>query len=240
VDQLLIALDVDTTEGAVAMASTLRGVAGGLKIGSRLFTAEGPKSVRRLVEHGDRVFLDLKFHDIPTIVAGAVRSAVRLGVWMMTLHTAGGAAMMRAALEAAEDEAARLGRPRPLIAGVTVLTSLDSKALPSIGVVRPLLDHVDALAALALDARIDGVVASPHEIARIRQRCGPGFLIVTPGIRPTSAQHEDDQARTMSAAQALEAGADYLVVGRPVLAAADPRAAAEALAAEISAAHARR
>ena len=240
--QLIVALDVDTAAEAHALAGTLRGIAGAFKIGSRLFTSEGPSVVESLVERGDRVFLDLKFHDIPTTVAGAVAAATRLGVWMVNVHASGGVAMMRAAREAGHHEAARLSRPAPLIIAVTVLTSLDEETLGEVGFANRIPDQVARLAALAQQAGLDGVVASPLEVAIIRQRCGSAFEIVTPGIRgygptPTAAERGvpgpvDDQNRTMSAPEALTAGATYLVVGRPIVSAADPRAAAERIAAQ--------
>ena len=230
-DQLLVALDVDTAAEARALADRLRGAVGGFKIGSRLFTSEGPPIVEELASRGDRVFLDLKFHDIPTTVAGAVTAATRLGVWMVNVHASGGGAMMRAARAAAHEEAARRSGPVPLVIAVTMLTSLDQQALAEIGLDQSMTAHVERLAALAEASGLDGVVASPQEIDVIRRRVGRRFAVVTPGIRGAGDQR-GDQSRTMSAAEALAAGASYLVVGRPIIAAADPRAAAERIAAE--------
>jgi orotidine-5'-phosphate decarboxylase len=235
-NRLLIALDVGTSAEADRHAATLAGTVGGLKVGGQLFTAEGPALVERLRSKGHRVFLDLKFHDIPHQVSGSVRSATRIGAWMLTIHAAGGADMMKAALDAAGDESHRLGVDRPLIVAVTVLTSLDAPALASVGVERPLDRHVEALATLARTCGLDGVVSSPQEAPRLRGLCGQDFLLVTPGIRPTpapGAPRSDDQARTATAAEAIAGGASYLVVGRPVLGAPDPRAAAAALVEEI-------
>jgi len=240
VDQLLIALDVETASKAVALADTLRGIAGGFKIGSRLFTSEGPSIVRALVDKGDRVFLDLKFHDIPNTVAQAVAAATSLGVWMVNVHAAGGAKMMAAARDAAKETAAREGRPAPLVIAVTVLTSMSAEALAETGFAPGgatperasfLLEHVVRLARLAESSGLDGVVASPQETTTLRKSCGQGFAIVTPGIRGggAAAGSRDDQERTMSAGEAIRAGASYIVVGRPIIAAADPRAAAEAI-----------
>ena len=233
-DRLLVALDVDSAERALALADQVRGVAGGLKVGSRLFTMAGPDLVCRLVDSGARVFLDLKFHDIPNTVAQAVDAAVRTGAWMINVHAAGGRAMMQAASRAAADTAAAAGRQAPLVIAVTVLTSMDDETLKETGVARPLLDHVLTLARLAQAAGLQGVVASPHETAEIRRACGPDFAIVTPGIRGASAgQEKNDQARTMGPAEAVKAGATYIVVGRPIIAAPDPKVAAQAIVNEL-------
>jgi orotidine-5'-phosphate decarboxylase len=231
VNPILVALDVDTVEEAVALADQLRGIVGGFKIGSRLFTSRGPAFVEQMVARGDRVFLDLKFHDIPNTVAGAVAAATRLGIWMVNVHASGGDTMMRSAKAAAVEEAARAGRTAPLVIAVTVLTSFDQAALDGIGIGAPVPDQVRRLARLASSAGLDGVVASPREIGLIRDACGPAFAIVTPGIR-SAADDKGDQRRTLSAGDALAAGATYLVVGRPILAAADPREAARRLAGE--------
>ena len=234
-DRLLVALDVETGERALTLVEELRGVAGGFKVGSRLFTLEGPALVRRLVETGARIFLDLKFHDIPNTVAQAVEAAVRTGAWMINVHASGGAAMMQAAARAAADASALDGRPAPLVIAVTVLTSMDDATLRETGVVRPLLDHVLALAGMAEASGLQGVVASPQETAAIRAARGPGFTIVTPGIRGASAgAQKNDQSRTMGPAEAVRAGASYIVVGRPIIAAPQPRAAAEAIVEELA------
>jgi orotidine-5'-phosphate decarboxylase len=237
-DRILVALDFPDAAAALAMADRLRGAVGGFKVGKQLFTAEGPALVRRLAERGDRVFLDLKFHDIPNTVAGAIESALKLGVWMVNVHASGGRAMMQAARDAAArdaaDRAAAAGGARALVIGVTVLTSLDGAALAETGAGSDTSGQVERLARLARESGLDGVVCSPQEIELVRKACGPGFAIVTPGIRGAS-DAKGDQQRTATPAGALQAGADYLVIGRPITAASDPREAAERIAAEMSA-----
>lgn len=233
-NRILVALDVGSAAEASSLADRLRGSVAGFKVGKQLFTSHGPSIVRLLSERGDRVFLDLKFHDIPNTVGGAVAAAVTTGAWMVNVHASGGRTMMQAAAESAAMAARTHRRQRPLVIGVTVLTSLDQRQLHETGIDHPLLDHVVQLARLAQDSGLDGVVASPHEIVAIRAACGPDFLIVTPGIRPDSDQPADDQVRTMGPREAVEAGASFLVVGRPITAAADPRAAAEQMAADIA------
>jgi orotidine-5'-phosphate decarboxylase len=235
VDKLLVALDVESGERAMHLVDALRGLAGGFKIGNRLFTSEGPALVRRIADAGSRVFLDLKYHDIPNTVEQAVEAAVGTGAWMINVHASGGTAMMQAAARAARETSARLGRPAPLLIGVTVLTSLDQEALQTVGVERPVLDQVIALARLTRQAGLQGVVASAQETPAIRQACGEEFQIVTPGIRGAAAGTErNDQSRTMGPAEAVRAGASYIVVGRPIIAAADPRAAAAAIVEELA------
>ena len=241
-DQLLIALDVESSAKAIALADNLRGVAGGFKIGSRLFTSEGPSIVRALTSRGDRVFLDLKFHDIPNTVAQATAAAASLGVWMLNVHASGGSRMMQAARDAAHETASKEGRTPPLVIAVTVLTSMNQAMLGDAGVQGPVLDQVLRLAEFTERAGLDGVVASPQETSLIRARCRAEFAIVTPGIRGGQAATagKDDQERTMSPAEALAAGASYIVVGRPIIAAPDPRAAAESIVREMQSSEIRR
>lgn len=213
------------------MARQLRGVADLFKIGKQLFTAEGPQAVRKLAGLGADIFLDLKYHDIPNTVAGAVAAAADLpGVRMVNIHTTGGLAMMRAAREALAGK-----KNPPALLGVTLLTSLDAQALKRVGILGPVASRVVALARLAKEAGLDGVVSSPQEVRAIRRACGPKFLIVVPGVRPSSVAAQD-QSRIATPAEAIRAGADYLVIGRPITAAKNPHAAALAINEEIAAA----
>lgn len=223
-DRLIIALDVATRDEALRIVDQLHGLAGVFKIGLQAFTAAGPDLVREIVARGESVFLDLKLHDIPNTVEKAAASAQALGVFMLTVHAAGGSSMMRAASSAA---------PKLRILGVTILTSLSEADLKSIGMVPGLQENVLRLSQSAREAGLAGVVASPREIAAIRKASGSDFLIVTPGIR-SSGDAAGDQQRTLSAGEAIRAGADYIVVGRPITAAPDPRAAAQRLLDELS------
>ena len=226
------ALDTTETDAALAIARQLAGLVGGLKLGLEFFSANGPAGVRAVAAGGLPVFLDLKFHDIPNTVAGAMRAAVRLAPAMTTLHAAGGGDMMHRAVEAAGDAAARLGVVRPLVLAVTVLTSMSQADLTGAGVDTPLLEQVKRLAAAAQAAGVDGVVCSAREIEALRLQCGPSFKLVVPGIRPRWAA-VDDQKRILTPAEALANGADVLVIGRPITAAADPAAAARRILGEL-------
>ena len=230
--QIFCALDRPDLEGALALGRGLRDVVDGFKVGLEFVTANGPGGVRAVGELGLPVFLDLKFHDIPNTVAGAVGAARALGVAMLTLHVAGGPEMLRAAVEAA-----RSREPCPRLIGVTVLTSLEDADLAALGVAEKVPAHVARLAGLAWDSGLDGIVCAPHEVALLRSRFAPDFTLVVPGIRP-SGSVAGDQKRTPSPADAVAAGADVLVVGRPITQARDPRAAAQAIRAEIAAARA--
>ncbi len=216
---------------ALAMARRLGPLAGMFKIGSQLFTAEGPRAVERIAALGAGIFLDLKFHDIPNTVAGAVRAAAELpGVALVNVHASGGLEMMRAAARALAGM-----RRRPRLLAVTILTSLDGATLRRIGISGPPKRRVVTLARLAQEAGLEGVVCSAHELRAIRRACGSDFLTVVPGIRPASAA-EGDQSRVATPAQAMRDGADYLVVGRPITEARDPRAAAQAILEEMTSA----
>jgi orotidine-5'-phosphate decarboxylase len=226
-DRLIVALDVSSAREAQKIVHTLGSAVSVYKVGNQLFTAEGPGVVKQLVQSGKKVFLDLKFHDIPNTVAGGVRSSAAMGVSMLTVHAAGGSAMLRAAMEAA-----RQASKPPIVLAVTVLTSLSDADLQETGVAGSTRDHALVLATLAQNCGCNGVVASPHEARIIRQDLGAGFVIVTPGIRPAGSA-KGDQSRVNTPAEAIAAGADYVVVGRPITAAADSRRAAEAIVAEI-------
>ena len=239
-DKLIVALDVDTPQQALDLTRQLRDVAGMFKIGSTLFTLAGPQIVKDVIASGAKVFLDLKFHDIPHQVAGAARSAAQLGVSLFTLHASGGSEMMQRAVEAVAEVAEREGTPRPAVLAVSVLTSIDAKTLAQIGINSSPEESVLRLVKLAEHAGVDGVVASPQEAAGIRAAVEkPEFLIVTPGIRPASAATGDDQRRVATPEAALKAGANYLVVGRPITAASDPVAAARAISGEMERASSR-
>lgn len=233
-DRIFVALDTPDLARAGHLATALSEVAGGIggiKIGKEFFTAHGPAGVHAVIGAG-QLFLDLKFHDIPNTVAGAVRAAVPLRPSLLTIHAAGGPAMLRAAVEAAGAAATEAGVPRPRLLGITVLTSLDDDDLVAVGQRGPIAEQVRRLAGLARESGLDGVVCSPHEIAALRRLCGPDFLLVVPGIRPEWAA-ADDQKRVLAPAEAVAEGADYLVIGRPITGAADPVAAARRIAAEL-------
>jgi orotidine-5'-phosphate decarboxylase len=224
-DRLVVALDLPSPDAARRLVERLAGRVGMFKVGSQLFTAAGPAFVEELVARGEKVFLDLKYHDIPNTVAGAVASAARLGVSLLDVHALGGSAMLRAAVAALPPGSARL-------LAVTILTSHDEPTLGELGLSGPLPAAVARLARLARAAGAHGVVASPHEVATLRRECGAEFVILAPGIRPTGTAR-GDQARAASPAQALSAGADYLVVGRPITEADDPAAAAVSILREM-------
>jgi orotidine-5'-phosphate decarboxylase len=224
-ERLIVALDVPREADAAHLVDALAGKVGMFKVGSQLFTAAGPDFVRLLTTRGEKVFLDVKYHDIPHTVANAVSAASVLGVSLMTIHALGGQAMMEAAVGARPAIGARL-------LAVTILTSHDAASLGTIGLPADVSPNVQRLARLAQAAKVDGVVASPHEVSLIREACGPDFLVVTPGIRPSGARL-GDQARAATPATALAAGADYLVVGRPITEAKDCAAAAEAIVREM-------
>ena len=226
-DRLIVALDVSSAADAKTIVRVLGGTVCTYKVGTELFTAAGPSIVRELVESGQKVFLDLKFHDIPNTVAGGVRSAAAMGVSMLTVHAAGGSAMLRVAIEAA-----RQAPKPPMLLAVTVLTSLSDAELQETGVAGRTRDRALVLATLAQNCGCNGVVTSPHEALIIRQDLGAGFVIVTPGIRPTGSA-KGDQSRVNTPGEAIAAGADYLVVGRPITKAADPAQVAEAIIKEI-------
>ena len=228
VQRIFVAIDKMSLADAHADVARLRARAGGLKLGLEFFLANGPQGVRA-VAGPTPLFLDLKLHDIPNTVAGGVRSAALLGPRFLTIHTAGGEAMMRAAAESAK----AAGSSRPRLLGITVLTSLDDGDLSAVGQRGPVADQAKRLSALAQRSGLDGVVCSAHEVAALRRECGSEFLLVVPGIRPTWAV-SDDQKRIVTPAEAVACGADYLVIGRPITRSDDPAAALERIAGEIA------
>ena len=236
---LIVALDFDSLSSAVKFAKQVADLVGLFKIGSQLFTAAGPSVVKEITALGPGIFLDLKFHDIPNTVAGAVLSAAAInGVQLVNVHALGGAAMMKAASQAIS-AGVPLGADRPRLLAVTILTSMDQRAIREVGIGGSPKTRVPKLAKLAKSAGVDGVVASVQEAKAIRKACGREFLIVTAGVRPKedeSKKKGDDQARTATPTEAIRAGADYIVVGRPILAAEDPRGAAQSIVDEIAAA----
>jgi orotidine-5'-phosphate decarboxylase len=236
---LIVALDFDSLPTALKFATQIADLVGMFKIGMQLFTSAGPEAVRQVAQLGTGIFLDLKYHDIPNTVAGAVLAAASLpGVQLMNVHALGGTAMLQAAVQAIS-AGVPMGADRPRLLAVTVLTSMDRKSMKEVGIGGPPQSRVLQLAKLAKKAAADGVVASVQEAKAIRKACGREFLIVTPGVRPKekgTPGRKDDQARTATPREAIKAGADFLVVGRPILAAADPRAAAAEIVEEIASA----
>jgi len=230
---IIAALDVSTAEQALQLAEQIAPAVGAFKIGKELFVSAGPDIVKRVRATGASVFLDLKFHDISNTVAKAVAAATRLDVQMLTIHTSGGSEMMRAAEQAANETAKSLGQSAPLVLGVTVLTSMDSNALNEIGCESNVGHHVERLASLAVQSGLRGLVCSPLEIAALRGILPAHVQLVTPGIR-TGAEKADDQKRTLTPREAMQAGASWLVVGRPIYAAENPRAAAENILASLT------
>ena len=228
--RVFVALDTTDVDRAEALARSVQGAVGGIKLGKEFFTANGPQGVRRVGEDaGLPVFLDLKYHDIPNTVASAVRAALPMRPFMLNVHAGGGAAMMKAAAEAAREA----GPDRPLVIGVTVLTSLSQEDLEALGMVGSVTDVVLRMARMARDCGLDGVVCSAREVVALRGACGSDFKLVVPGIRPAGSV-ADDQRRVVTPAEALALGADYLVIGRPINAAPDPAAAARAIAEEMA------
>ncbi|NBV24726.1 MAG: orotidine-5'-phosphate decarboxylase [Proteobacteria bacterium] len=229
---IIVALDVPNLASALTLVDQLAPAVGAFKVGKELFVATGPDIVRRIRDTGASVFLDLKFHDIPNTVAKAIEAAVQLDVQMLTIHTSGGLAMMQAAQKAAVDAALRTGKSQPLVLGVTVLTSLNTNDLDAVGVPHDVGNQVERLASLAVKAGLGGLVCSPLEITRLREILPHHVQLVTPGIRPADSK-ADDQKRTLTPKEAMTAGANWLVIGRPICAAPNPRAAAEAILASL-------
>ena len=232
-DKIIFALDVEHFAEAQRWVNLLKGHVGMFKVGKQLFTHSGPKVVDMIRKKDQKVFLDLKFHDIPNTVAKAGEEATKLEVAMFNLHALGGFEMMKKTVEASRAVAKSLGISKPLILAVTILTSMDENGMKEVGIQGPILEEVGRLALVSMKAGVDGVVASPQEIGIIRQQCGENFLIVTPGIRlPT--EKKDDQKRTLSPKEAIAAGANYLVIGRPIKEAKDPLEAVQKIIEDIS------
>lgn len=233
-EKIILPLDVDSADKAIDLVRTLKDDVGAFKVGLELVNSAGFGIFDQIKQAGaGKIFYDCKFHDIPNTVAGASRGATRLGVWMFNVHCAGGYAMMKAAKDAARAESDKLGIPCPVVIGVTILTSIDQAVLnDEIRTPGSVADQVVHYAKLAREAGLDGVVASPHEIELIRAACGPDCLIVTPGVRPAGADI-GDQKRVMTPSEAVAKGADYLVIGRPITKADNPKSAAQAIAAEM-------
>lgn len=233
-EKIIVALDVDTPDKAVALVEQLRDYVGAFKVGLELVNSVGLSVFDRLKDAGaKRIFYDAKLHDIPNTVAGAARAACRLGVWMINVHCSGGFAMMKAARDAVLKEAGSLGVAPPLVIGVTLLTSIDERQLKDeLAIPQDVAAYVDHMARLAMAAGLTGVVASPREIATIRSACGPNFTVVSPGVRPAGSD-QGDQKRVMTPEEAITSGADYIVIGRPITQAEDPRAAARDIAATL-------
>lgn len=232
-DRIALALDVDNDHDALAIVAELKDSVGVFKVGHQLFTAYGPDIVRRIIGMGGRVFLDLKYHDIPNTVAKASAEAVKLGVSIFNVHSLGGIDMMKAAAESAKETAEKYNLPAPMVLAVTILTSMDEKSMrKELKITRSLQREVAHLARLAQRAGMHGVVASPQEIKLLRRAVRGAFVILTPGVRPAWAD-KDDQKRVMTPGEAIKAGADYIVVGRPVLKAMDRKAAVEKILEEI-------
>lgn len=229
---IICALDTTDIGEARSLTGKLRDHVGAIKLGLEFFTANGSTGVRKLAAEQMPVFLDLKFHDIPNTVASAIRATAGINTFMMTVHTSGGRAMLQAAIDASMEVAEQTGKERPLIIGVTVLTSLDQADLSMVGIRADLHDQVRRLADLAQSCRLDGVVCSPYEISLLRDHCGEDFTLVVPGIRPSDS-NQDDQKRVMTPQDAIARGADYLVIGRPITTAKNPAGAAQSIAASL-------
>lgn len=232
-ERIFCAFDVSGLDGALSLAKTLKGKIGGIKLGLEFFSAEGPSGIRKMAEVGLPIFLDLKLHDIPNTVAKAVHALGPLGASMLTVHTGGGVAMMKAARDASLEAADKAGVKAPLLLGVTVLTSLDDGDLDQLGVENTTIDHALRLAGLAKEAGLGGVVCSPFEVPHMKEAFGGDLKLVVPGIRPEGAD-KGDQKRVMSPRQAVERGADYLVIGRAITGALDPASAAGQIAESLA------